>query len=74
MNGDVLDEVDETFGITLSNPSNATIGDGSGLGTITDDDPLPALSVNDVSVTRRERGHDHGDVHRSPSRPRAPRP
>jgi hypothetical protein len=51
VNGDVLDEVDETFGITLSNPSNATIGDGSGLGTITDDDPLPTLSINDVSVT-----------------------
>lgn len=41
VNGDVLDEADETFGITLSAPGNATIGDGSGLGTITDDDPPP---------------------------------
>ncbi len=50
VNGDVLDEVDENFGVTLSNPSNAVIGDGSGLGTISDDDPVPFLSVNDVSV------------------------
>jgi hypothetical protein len=56
VNGDVADELDETFGITLSNPGNATIGDGSGLGTITDDDPIPALSVNDVSVTEGNAG------------------
>ena len=51
VNGDVLDEANETYFVNLSNPSNATIGDGQGLGTITDDDPLPALSVNDVTVT-----------------------
>jgi large repetitive protein len=51
VNGDVADEVDETFGFTLSNPGNATIADGSGLGTITDDDVAPTLSVDDVSVT-----------------------
>jgi hypothetical protein len=56
VNGDVLDEVDETFGITLSNPGNATIADGSGLGTITDDDPLPVLSIDDVSVTEGNAG------------------
>ena len=56
VNGDVLDEVDETFGITLSNPSNATIADGSGLGTITDDDVAPTLSVDDVSVTEGNAG------------------
>ena len=41
MNGDVLDEVDETFTVTLSNPANATIADGSAIGTITDDDGRP---------------------------------
>jgi hypothetical protein len=56
VNGDALDELDETFGITLSNPSNATISDGAGLGTITDDDPLPALSVSDASVTEGNAG------------------
>lgn len=54
--GDVLDEANETFGMTLSNAVNATIGDGSGIGTITDDDPIPLLSVNDVSVTEGDAG------------------
>jgi large repetitive protein len=54
--GDVLDESNETFGITLSNAVNATIGDGSGIGTITDDDPIPLLSVNDASVTEGDAG------------------
>jgi len=38
VNGDVLFEEDETFFVNLSNESNATVGDGQGLGTITDDD------------------------------------
>jgi hypothetical protein len=56
VNGDVLDELDETYGVSLSNPGNATIADGSGLGTITDDDAAPTLSVNDVSVTEGNAG------------------
>src|SRR4029453_3245109 len=32
--GDVLDEADETYAVTLSNPINATIADGSAVGTI----------------------------------------
>ena len=48
-------ESSETFTVTLSGPSNATIEDGEGLGTITDDDdeppPLPTLSINDAPVT-----------------------
>ena len=40
--GDGLDEPDETFSLVLSNPINATIADGTGLGTIVDDDaPAP---------------------------------
>jgi len=35
---DALDENNETFTVTLSNPVNATIGDGEGIGTITDND------------------------------------
>ena len=50
VNGDLLDELNETFFVNLSAPSNATLGDGQGLGTITDDDPEPSLSVNDVTV------------------------
>ena len=41
VNGDLLDEINETFFVNLSTPSNATIGDAQGVGTITDDDPLP---------------------------------
>jgi hypothetical protein len=56
VNGDVLDEVNETFTVALSNPANATIADGSGLGTITDDDAPPTVSVDDVSVTEGNAG------------------
>ncbi len=51
--GDALDEDDETFKVNLSNQINATISDGSGTGTITDDDPTPTLSIGDV---RRSEG------------------
>ena len=56
VNGDLLDEIDETFTVNLSNAVGATIADGLGLGTITDNDPLPALSVNDVTVTEGDSG------------------
>lgn len=36
--GDTLDEFDETFQVVLSDPENAAIADGSGTGTIEDDD------------------------------------
>ncbi len=48
--GDDLDEGDETFAINLSTPMNATIFDGQGIGVIADDDLVPSLSVNDVTV------------------------
>jgi len=49
--GDVLDEPNETFTVTLSNPNaNGTILDGSGLGTITDDDGAPSLTISDVTL------------------------
>jgi hypothetical protein len=56
VNGDLVDEANETFTVTLSNPGNATIADGSGQGTITDDDAAPTLSINDVSVTEGNAG------------------
>src|SRR5262249_16160324 len=45
--GDTLDEPDEVFGLTLSNPSNGVLGDTMGAGLIRDNDG-PALSVSDV--------------------------
>ena len=53
---DVLDEDDETFTLNLSNPVNATITDGQGLGTITDDDPLPFLFAGDCAVIEGNSG------------------
>ena len=49
---DSVDEPDETFTVTLSDPSaGATIGDGSATVTIVDNDlPLPVLSIADVAV------------------------
>ena len=35
---DALDEDDETFEVVLSTPTNATIADGTGVGTIQDND------------------------------------
>ena len=49
MRSDVRDEADETFVVNLSNPTNATIADAQGVGTIIDNDPTPSLSINSVS-------------------------
>jgi hypothetical protein len=48
--GDLTDENDETFTVTLGSAVNANIADAAALVTITDNDPLPAISINDVSV------------------------
>lgn len=45
---DNIDESDETFAITLTAPVNATLADGSGVGTITDDDTA-VLSIANLS-------------------------
>ena len=39
INGDLLEEIHETFLVNLQNPGNATIADGQGQGTIRNDDP-----------------------------------
>ncbi len=48
--GDTVDEPDETFNVVLSAPTNASISDASGTGTITDDDPTPG-STTTTSTT-----------------------
>ncbi|MCC8429963.1 cellulose binding domain-containing protein [Reyranella aquatilis] len=51
--GDSVAEADETFTVLLSSPVGATIADGSGTGTIINDDVvapvLPSLSVSDAT-------------------------
>ncbi|MBK8010117.1 MAG: hypothetical protein IPK13_02120 [Deltaproteobacteria bacterium] len=44
-------ELSETFFIDLTSPVEATIADNLGRGTIADDDPVPSLSLANVSVT-----------------------
>jgi hypothetical protein len=58
INGDTTSEPDETFTVNLSNASGATIADGVGLGTITNDDAAatPTLSIADASVTEGNSG------------------
>ncbi len=45
--GDRLPEPNETFSVNLSSPTNATIADGQGVGTILDDEPR--ITISDVS-------------------------
>ena len=49
--GDAVVEGDETFTVSLSNPSGATIADGSAVGTITNDDVAPTPTPGASSVT-----------------------
>jgi serine protease len=43
--GDTVAEADETFNVSLSNPVSATLGNGVGVGTISNDDGAPATGV-----------------------------
>jgi uncharacterized delta-60 repeat protein len=54
LSGDVLFEPSETFVVALSNAVNAIINDAEGTGTITNDEALPALSIDDVTVTESD--------------------
>ncbi|HEX8312714.1 MAG TPA: Calx-beta domain-containing protein, partial [Chthoniobacteraceae bacterium] len=58
INGDTAVEADETFTVNLSNPTNATLLDGTGQGTIFNDDvpPPPTISVDDASVIEGNSG------------------
>ena len=49
VNGDNKFELDEDFFVNLTNAMGADIGDAQGEGTIENDDPLPSISIDDVS-------------------------
>jgi hypothetical protein len=53
-NGDRVGEANEAFGVSLSNPTNATIDDGYGQGTIVDDEPY--VSITDVIMSEGRKG------------------
>ena len=54
--GDTLDESDESFTVSLSHATNATITRGTATGTIRDDDAAPELSIADANVTEGDSG------------------
>ncbi len=56
IDGDLLNEADETFTVDLSNASAATVSDSQGIGTITNDDPLPSLSIGDAALAEGNSG------------------
>src|SRR5215203_1062406 len=55
VNGDTVDETQETFFLDISNVQNATVSSSRGTGFIVDDDG-PTISINDVSVTEGDSG------------------
>ncbi len=56
VNGDTLNEPSETFFVNVTNVTGAVVVDGQGLGTITNDDPLPSLSINNATVIEGNAG------------------
>ncbi len=54
--GDLEVEPDETFSVLLTNPINAAIADGEGIGTILNDDRAPEPSIDDSTVTEGDSG------------------
>jgi hypothetical protein len=53
---DKVFEANETFKLSLSGASGATIADNTGLATIVNDDAKPQLSVSDVSLNEGDSG------------------
>jgi hypothetical protein len=68
--GDSLDEADETFFLKLTGASGATIDDGEGVGTITDDDAPPDVAVpSTLSVPEGQNGDTIASIDVSLSAP-----
>ncbi|WP_354636243.1 Calx-beta domain-containing protein [Planktothricoides raciborskii] len=59
--GDTEVEPDETFKVTLSNPTGATLADSEAIGTITNDD-ANGLSITDVQLPEGNSGNPNGFV------------
>lgn len=51
VNGDTINEKDETFFVNLLSPVGASLGKSQGLGTILNDDATPTLSISDLTVS-----------------------
>jgi hypothetical protein len=57
--GDLINEVDETFVVTLNNFTNGVFADRQAIGKIIENDPLPIITVNDVAVREYNAGTNH---------------
>ncbi|MEO8290717.1 MAG: Calx-beta domain-containing protein, partial [Gaiellaceae bacterium] len=56
VNGDLLDEINETFTVNITSATNATVADNQATGTITDNDPEPTLRIKDARIVEGNRG------------------
>ena len=54
VNGDTTFETDETFQVLLSNPTNATLDQASGTGTILNDDAAPTVGLSSTTISQNE--------------------
>ena len=54
--GDARNEADETFSLNLANATNAVMDRATGMATIENDDPLPAITIADAAVTEGNAG------------------
>lgn len=50
VNGDTKYEASESFRVNLTNPVNGTLLNGTGIGSITNDDTSPKITIADVTV------------------------
>jgi uncharacterized repeat protein (TIGR01451 family) len=56
VNGDVLDEANETFFVHLSGADNAAVADDHAQATIVDDDPRPTLRITNTKLVEPDSG------------------
>jgi FG-GAP-like repeat/Calx-beta domain len=56
VNGDQEFELDETFSVNITSSLNAFVSNGQAQGTIVNDDPLPAITIEDGAVTEGNSG------------------
>jgi uncharacterized repeat protein (TIGR01451 family) len=54
--GETIVEPDETFFVNLTGATNATVEDEQGLGTIQNDEGVPTLSIDDVTLEEGDAG------------------
>ena len=54
--GELIDEPNEHFTATLTNPTNASLGEAVGTGTIFDNDPPPVILIDEPFVVEGDAG------------------